>query len=214
MEFHVKQDSRKADGVRVNRDPAFPFPLTPSQVAALARYEELLLERASALGLISDRDLPILHDRHVLDSLRPAALFAPEDELAVDLGSGAGLPGLVLAIALPRCAFVLVEPRRKRVGFLELAVERLGLTNVEIAMSRTEDLRMEGDVVTARAFAPLARTWATALPLLRPGGRLIYFAGSRGAAEARSLTLDPPPARVEVAEGLANGPPLVIMARG
>jgi 16S rRNA (guanine527-N7)-methyltransferase len=197
----------------VNGDPPLPFPLTPSQATALARYEDLLRDRASVVGLLSERDLPILHERHVLDSLQAARFFVPDDELAVDLGSGAGLPGLVLAIALPRCQFVLVESRRKRVGFLELAVDRLGLSNAQIEMSRTEDLRMEADGVTARAFAPLERSWAAAHPLLRPGGRLIYFAGSGAAAQARSA-VEPPPTRVDVVQGLANSPPLVIMARG
>jgi 16S rRNA (guanine527-N7)-methyltransferase len=194
--------------------------LNLSQGAAdgLLHFMGLLAERASPLGLISRRDVSRLYERHVLDSLRAAVLFTPEDALAYDLGSGAGLPGIVLAVAVPRCRFVLLEPRRIRVGFLELAVEALDLDNVEVAPVRAEELGPTrlADVVTARAFAPLARTWPIASRLLQPSGRLIYFAGKSlvsPLAEAEEAARRGPSAVVSAERVLARSPPLVIMAR-
>jgi 16S rRNA (guanine527-N7)-methyltransferase len=191
-----------------------------SQDAAdrLLHFMRLLAEKASPLGLISRRDVSRLYERHVLDSLRAAVLFTPEDTLAYDLGSGAGLPGIVLAVAVPRCRFVLLEPRRIRVGFLELAVEALELHNVEVAPVRAEELGpgRPADVVTARAFAPLARTWPIASRLLHPTGRLIYFAGRSLVSplnEAEEAVRLGPSAEVSAERVLARSPPLVIMAR-
>jgi len=189
------------------------YPVPPAQAAQLADFEALLRDRAVPMGLISQGDARDIHERHILDSLRAAALFRPNDTGALDFGSGAGLPGIVLAIAVPRCWFVLVEPRRKRAGFLELVVERLALPNVEVVVARAEEMTGEWDVATARAFAPPARAWKLGHRLLRPGGRLIYFAGSREPAEAIADDLYPQPVDIEV-KGLANFPPLVIMTRG
>jgi hypothetical protein len=109
----------------------------------------------------------------------------------------------------------LIEPRRRAVAFLELAVGELGLSNVEILKARVEEVREPTDVVTARAFAPLDRTWAAARPLLRSGGRLVYFAGSGlDDPEGSARALSEPPHEVEVIDPLASGAPLVIMSRG
>jgi 16S rRNA (guanine527-N7)-methyltransferase len=137
--------------------------------------------------------------------------------VAYDLGSGAGLPGIVLACALPDRRFRLVEPRRRAAAFLELAVERLALANVEILLARAEDLEDPADVVSARAFAPLDRAWAAAWRLLGSGGRLVYFAGEGmrdPAARAWSIVSPEPPAEVELIERVDSGAPLVIMSRG
>jgi 16S rRNA (guanine527-N7)-methyltransferase len=113
------------------------------------------------------------------------------------VGSGAGLPGLVIATALPHLRVELVEPRRRAVAFLELAIERLGTTNALVTAHRVDEIGPRAvDLVTARAFAPLERSWALAAPLLRPGGRMAYFAGARqrvpeGVPEASSVDLSP-----------------------
>jgi 16S rRNA (guanine527-N7)-methyltransferase len=177
----------------------------------------MLLERAPKLGLVARGDLVRLRHRHIEDCLRAARSVRPTDMLAYDLGSGAGLPGVVLAVAVPTCHFVLVESRSKRAGFLELAVARLGLSNAEVSLGRAQDLSTPADLITARAFAPLERTWRVAHPLLRRGGRLVFFAGKgEDASRAASLTDPEPPILVEmdVEKGLANQGPLVIMARG
>jgi 16S rRNA (guanine527-N7)-methyltransferase len=177
----------------------------------------LLEQRAIPLGLVAEADRDRLWERHIEDCLRATAAFRPEDRVAYDLGSGAGLPGIVLACALPDRRFRLIEPRRRAAAFLELAVERLGLGNVEILMARAEELLEPADVATARAFAPLERAWPTAFPLLRSGGRLVYFAGEGiedPATLAWSLTTPEPPAEVEVTEPVDSWGPLVIMSRG
>jgi 16S rRNA (guanine527-N7)-methyltransferase len=213
-EFHVKREPAPGPpGFHVKHGSDNSYHLAPDQAAQLADFESLLRDKAIPLGLISQGDERDLHERHILDSLRAAALFRPNDTRALDLGSGAGLPGIVLAIALPRCRFVLAERRRRRAGFLELAVDRLELPNAEVAVARAEELTGEWDVATARAFAPPARAWRIAHRLLRPGGRLIYFAGSREPAEGIAEDLNPQPVDIEV-KGLANFPPLVIMTRG
>jgi 16S rRNA G527 N7-methylase RsmG len=105
---------------------------------------------------------------------------------------------------------VLVEPRRKAVAFLELAVERLALGNVEVVAGRFQDLDLSMEVVTARAFAPLSATWEAACSILRPRGRLIYFAGaSFDRGEVERLSTSEIPARVE----FDSAPPLVMMTR-
>lgn len=193
-------------------------PLDDRRAALLLAFTDLLAERAVPLGLVGGSDRGRLYRRHVLDSLGAAAAFEPGDRAALDLGSGAGLPGVVLAVALPGVRFVLLEPRARRAGFLELAVDRLGLENAEVRVARAEDLVGEApgvDVVTARAFAPLPRSWAAAHPLLRPGGRLVYFVGERTGdpgAEARAVA--DPESPTEVRTVLEKERRLAIMVRG
>jgi len=193
--LHVKRDSR----------------------SRLQSYADLLVQRAIPLGLVAEADRDRLWERHIEDCLRATAAFRRQDRVAYDLGSGAGLPGIVLACALPDRRFRLAEPRRRAAAFLELAVERLTLANVELLIARAEDLEDSADVATARAFAPLDRAWSAAHRLLRPGGRLVYFAGegmTDPAARARNLVSPEPPAEVEVIERVDSGASLVIMSRG
>jgi 16S rRNA (guanine527-N7)-methyltransferase len=174
-----------------------------------------LRDRAIPIGLVAESDRERLWERHIEDCLRATFAFRPEDRIAYDLGSGAGLPGIVLACALPDRRFRLVEPRRRAIAFLELVLERLGLENVEIVRSRADEVDEPADVVTARAFAPPDRAWAAARRLLRPGGRLVYFAGARlKDPEALARALPEPPAEVEVIGDVASVAPLVIMSRG
>jgi 16S rRNA (guanine527-N7)-methyltransferase len=162
---------------------ALEVPLSASQAGLLLRFERLLFDRAVALGMVSSADAARLRERHVLDSLRAAA-EVDNAASAYDLGSGAGLPGLVIAIAAPDLRIVLVESRRRRASFLELAIEDLELTNVKVLNRRVEELTERVDVCFARAFAPLAEAWSAAEPLLSSGGRLVYFAGRQATIEA------------------------------
>jgi len=193
---------------------ALGLSLNGEQQQALDVFAELLRERAVPAGFVAASDLPRLEERHVLDSLRAGQAFTPSDATAYDLGSGAGLPGIPLAVAIPGCRFVLCEPHRLRAAFLELAVERLGLRNVDVRAGRAEELPPGADVITARAFAPLARAWDATRDLLRPGGRLVYFAGAGledPEGEARRLAGDE--AEVTLTGLLATSPPLVMMTR-
>ena len=151
--------------------------LDASQVATLLRYEDLLARRAVPVGAVARSDATRIRERHILDCLRAAPLVH-EDDVACDLGSGAGLPGIVVAVAEPCIRVLLVESRATRAAFLEFAVQELGLSNAEVVVGRAEELRRELDACFARAFAPLPLAWSVARGILRPGGRLIYFAGA------------------------------------
>ncbi|MGH2589903.1 MAG: 16S rRNA (guanine(527)-N(7))-methyltransferase RsmG [Actinomycetota bacterium] len=177
----------------------------------LLAFEEILADRAVRLGLIARSDRGRIRRRHVMDCLRAVVAVRPGDDLAYDLGSGAGLPGIVVAIARPTLSVALVEPRNTRVAFLELAVERLELRNASVVPGRIQDVTETADLCFARAFAPLDVAWGAALPRLRPGGRLVYFAGA-GSKRAEALLR----ARsVEVVETpvLESAGPLIIMGR-
>jgi 16S rRNA (guanine527-N7)-methyltransferase len=179
-------------------------------VDGLAAFERLLRERALPMGLVAEGDRDRLLERHVLDCLRALVAVTEADRLAYDMGSGAGLPGVVVAIARPWLRVLLVEPRRTRAAFLELAVERLALDNAGVHVGRIEDVTEPADLCFARAFAPPATAWELALPRLRPGGRLVYFgelpdelgtlAGAREVSVLRSPVLE-------------SAGPLTIMAR-
>ena len=121
----------------------------------------------------------------MLNCAAVAPLLPPSAEV-VDVGSGAGLPGLVLAIARPDVTLTLVEPLLRRVLWLEEVAEDLGLTNVSVVRARAEELGTGwADVATARAVAPLAKLSAWCLPLVRPGGVLLAIKGRSAGEELR-----------------------------
>jgi 16S rRNA (guanine(527)-N(7))-methyltransferase RsmG len=155
-----------------------PVRLSRQQERVLGRFEELLRTRAVDLGIIAESDRERIRERHIEDSLRAVACMGAGDHTVMDLGSGAGLPGVPLAIALPSVEFVLVEARRRRGAFLEMVVAELPLKNVTVEVGRAEDLRLQVDLCVARAYAPWQASWRAAAPQLRPGGRLVYFAGA------------------------------------
>jgi 16S rRNA (guanine527-N7)-methyltransferase len=183
--------------------------LTPAQADRLEGYEALLRERAAALGMIARGDLDRLRGRHVLDSLRAAPVLGGKAGDAIDLGSGAGLPGIPVAIALPDLRMTLTETRRQRIAFLELVVVELGLGNVSVHGGRAEHATGPADACLARAFRDAAASWHVAERLLRPEGCLVYFAGA-GFDAARDLPAEST-ARILPASSLAKSGPLVIM---
>ncbi len=189
---------------------AAPLPVDPPSLAALDAFEELLLERAIPMGMVAPEDAGRIAERHIGDSLRAAPLLA-EAERVIDLGSGAGLPGVPLAIVRPRTRFVLAERRRSRAAFLEVVADRLHLVNVDVHAGLAEDVADRSDVCLARAFAHPARAWEVARELLDDEGRLLYWAGE-GFDPERDR---PPGVRLELfpTSGLANGGPVVIMTR-
>jgi 16S rRNA (guanine527-N7)-methyltransferase len=150
----------------------------------LEAYCALLAGPAVERGLIGPREAPRLWERHLLNCVAVGDLV-DEGATVLDLGSGAGLPGLVLACARPDLTVVLAEPLLRRATFLSEAVESLGLRTVLVRRARAEELArsVEVDAVTARAVAPLDRLVGWALPLLRPGGRLLALKGSSAADE-------------------------------
>lgn len=145
----------------------------------------LLAREATVRGLIGPREVPRLWERHLLNCAVVTDCIA-EGSTVADLGSGAGLPGVVLAIRRPDLRVTLVEPLLRRTTFLEEAVESLGLAaRVEVVRSRAEELhgRASFDVVTSRAVAPLDRLARWSLPLVRSGGEFLAMKGSSASEE-------------------------------
>ncbi|MEV1167500.1 16S rRNA (guanine(527)-N(7))-methyltransferase RsmG [Nonomuraea sp. NPDC049784] len=147
-------------------------------------FAELLAGPGVVRGLLGPREVPRIWDRHLLNCAVVAEVVPPEVRL-VDIGSGAGLPGLVLAIVRQDITVTLLEPLLRRTVFLEECVEALKLDNVEVLRARAEELagKREFDVASARAVAPLDRLLKWAMPLLREGGELIAMKGERAEAE-------------------------------
>jgi len=164
--------------------PAVAAELFGLRLPVAEAYAELLGTTGLVRGLIGPREVPRLWNRHLLNCAVLADLLPPECRVA-DLGSGAGLPGLVLAIRRPDLAVTLVEPLLRRATFLQEAVERLDLANVEVHRARAEELRGRRafSAVTARAVAPLPRLLDWSMPLVEPGGSLLAMKGFSAAAE-------------------------------
>ena len=152
------------------------------------RFAHLLATDGVVRGLIGPREVPRLWERHLVNCAL-LGLGVPRGVTVADVGSGAGLPGLVLAIGRPDLRVTLVEPLLRRTTFLTEAVEQLALANVEVVRDRAEALHghRSFDVVTSRAVAPLDRLARWCLPLVAPGGRMLAMKGSSAADEvARS----------------------------
>ena len=160
------------------------------------RYAELLAGPGVEQGLIGPRETARLWDRHLINCAAVAELVPPASSL-IDLGSGAGLPGVVLAMLLPDSEVVLLEPLARRVAFLEECVRALGLGNAAVHRGRAEDVagQLAADVVTARAVAPMERLAALALGLVHPGGLVLAIKGAAAAQELAAGRARAPQAR-------------------
>lgn len=172
-----------ADDAGVSRETP-PSPPEAEEVFAsrtplVERYASLLATEGVVRGLIGPREAPRLWERHLLNCAVLAELL-PEATEVCDLGTGAGLPGLVLAIRRPDLRVTLVEPLLRRTTFLEEVVADLGLSRVTVVRGRAEDLhgRREFAAVTSRALAPLPRLLDWSMPLVSAGGSLLAMKGS------------------------------------
>lgn len=166
--------------VEYESEPAAATSLFPAERISLARtFTRRLAEQGETLGLIGPLELPRLWTRHVLNSALVARLIRPR--LVGDIGSGAGLPGIPLAIARPDAQFVLIEPMERRVDWLQTQADELGLTNVTVVRARAEEAPYVGrfDQVTARAVSALKTLIPSVVPLVRPGGELVLMKGAR-----------------------------------
>jgi len=154
----------------------------------IRRYAELLAGPGVERGLIGPREVERLWDRHLMNCGAVAELISLNVRV-VDVGSGGGLPGLVLAATRPDLRVILLEPLLRRTLFLGECIEELKLSNAEILRGRAEEWagRMEADVVTARAVAPMGRLVGWCLPLLRPGGRMLALKGDAAAEELQAV---------------------------
>lgn len=163
----------------------------PRAPGRLARYHAMLADWNTRMNLTGDTAFETSLDRLYMDSLAPlryAELF-PESASLIDVGSGAGFPGLPLAIARPDLRVTLLDSLAKRVNFLSAVTEELGLVNVRLVHSRAEDagreasMRERFDIAVARAVAPLPVLCELLLPFVRVGGRMLCYKGPSAEAE-------------------------------
>jgi 16S rRNA (guanine527-N7)-methyltransferase len=187
--FHVKH-------VVPNRRATTPVPPAPDAAKTVfgprldlaQRYAELLADTGVEWGLLGPHEIERIWERHLLNCGVVAELLEPGERVA-DIGSGAGLPGVALAIAEPRLDVVLIESLLRRSEFLRMVVTELGL-GVEVLRGRAEDRAVREsaggcDAVVSRAVAPLDKVARWSMALLRPGGRMLAIKGERAPAELR-----------------------------
>jgi 16S rRNA (guanine527-N7)-methyltransferase len=168
--------------------PASAIELFGAALPRAVRYAGLLADAGVQRGLIGPREVGRLWERHLVNCAVVAEEI-PADALVVDVGSGAGLPGIVIALARPDVQVALLEPLLRRTVFLEEMVGELGLDNVTVVRGRAEEWagRMDAEVVTARAVAPLERLVGWCLPLLGPKGRMLALKGETATAELAAI---------------------------
>jgi len=165
--------------------PAVAETVFGDRLGLAIEYASLLETDGVIRGLIGPREAPRLWDRHLLNCAVVGELIS-EGATVIDVGSGAGLPGIVLAVARPDISVILVEPLARRTAFLDSAVASLGLgEQVTVVRGRAEEQagRLHAAVVTARAVAPLNRLARWCLPLADIGGRMLAMKGASAAAE-------------------------------
>jgi 16S rRNA (guanine527-N7)-methyltransferase len=160
-------------------EPAAAATLFADRIDVVRQYTRDLAQYGEELGLIGPLELPRLWTRHVVNSGLLAPLLMAGR--VGDIGSGAGLPGLVLAAARPDATLILIEPMERRTDWLRAEADRLGLTNVEVLRARAEDAEISPwlDQATARAVSALSKLIPLTVPLVRTGGELLFLKGSR-----------------------------------
>lgn len=148
------------------------------------QYFDLLVRDGDLLGLIGPRELPKLWSRHILNSAVVADLVE-DGQLVADVGSGAGFPGIPMAILKPKVNFVLIEPMERRANWLaDVVVPTLGLENVQVLRGRAEEAPLRNyDVTTARAVSALPKLLRMLAPLTVPGGQVLAMKGSKAQDE-------------------------------
>jgi len=205
--------------IDIEAEPAAAAAIFGDRIELARAFTRSLGEHGEERGLIGPLEPPRLWTRHILNSAVAAPLFPASGRIG-DIGSGAGLPGLVLAIARPDVRWVLIEPMERRVAWLQEQVEALGLGNVEVSRARGEEWKQGAvlDAVTARAVSALRTLIPLTAPLVRDGGELILLKGANAANEIaaaekviRKYKLTD--VRVEpVGEGVIDEPTRVIRA--
>lgn len=185
----MKHDSaRHGAGLETAAVPATPVAaerIFGERLPVARRYAEILAGSGVVRGLLGPRETPRLWERHILNCAVITELIDPESTI-IDVGSGAGLPGLVIAIRRPDVAVTLVEPLLRRVRWLDEVIEELALPNVTVVRGRAEALWDElpaADIVTSRAVSALENLAVWSVPLVRPGGWWLPMKGASVRAE-------------------------------
>ena len=191
-----------------------------SHMAQARQYFDLLVRDGDLLGLIGPRELPKLWSRHILNSAVVAELVE-DGQTVADVGSGAGFPGIPMAIMKPHTNFVLIEPMERRANWLsEVVVPTLGLENIKVLRGRAEEAPLRNyDVTTARAVSALPKLLRMLAPLTIAGGHVLAMKGSKAQEEiedskslAKKLKLDSFEI-ITVGENLLIDPTTVVRVR-
>lgn len=186
--FPVKRhDNGPTDGgpnTSPPRPPRLAGEIFGEHLPQAIRYADLLVTTGIDHGLLGPREAPKVWDRHIINCAMVESLL-PHRSRVIDIGSGAGLPGLALAIARPDLKISLIEPLARRTEWLQFAIEDLGLAQVTVHRARAEDMNglIQASVVTARAVAKLDQLVAWSWPLLPIGGRLLALKGQSAEEE-------------------------------
>lgn len=193
----------------IEPEPAVAAELFGDRIDLARRFTNDLARHGEELGLIGPLEIPRLWTRHILNSALLAPLIKPGR--VGDIGSGAGLPGLVLAIARPDAQFILIEPMERRVDWLRREAASLGLDNVEVVRARAEDAKLSPwlDQATARAVSALSKLIPLTVPLVRSGGELLLLKGASVEKELEAAAKAIRRARLTDVEVLTLGEGLV-----
>jgi 16S rRNA (guanine527-N7)-methyltransferase len=195
--------------VLIEAEPNAAEQVFGARIDLARKYTADLARRGEELGLIGPLELPRLWSRHILNCVLIAPLLRPGT--VGDIGSGAGLPGIVLAVARPDVEFVLIEPMERRVEWLLSESADLGLENVTVIRARAEEARLATplDQVTARAVTALSKLIPATAPLLRHGGEMLFYKGARVSEEVAAAAKQIRKARLSAVEVLELGAGIV-----
>ena len=163
-------------------EPASAAEIFGERIGQARGYFAALVRDGDLLGLLGPREMPKLWTRHILNSAVVAELVEPGKTVA-DVGSGAGLPGIPMALAQPKAHFTLIEPMERRSDWLKRMVEELELDNVSVLRARAEEVGDVFDIVTARAVSALPNLLKMCVPLTKHGGEIIALKGSKAGEE-------------------------------
>ena len=163
-------------------EPAAAVEIFGAQIEQARGYFKALVRDGDLLGLLGPREMPKLWTRHILNSAVVAELVL-DGKTVADVGSGAGLPGIPMALAQPNAQFTLIEPMERRSDWLKLMIDELGLTNVAVKRARAEEVGDVFDIVTARAVSALPKLLKMCVPLTKHGGEVIALKGSKATDE-------------------------------
>nr|WP_125775777.1 16S rRNA (guanine(527)-N(7))-methyltransferase RsmG [Antribacter gilvus] len=170
---------------------------------AISRFAAMLLDQGELRGLIGPREVPRIWERHILNSAA-VVQYLPREGVVADVGSGAGLPGIVIAAMLPDVEVLLIEPMERRTAWLAEVAQELALPNIQVKRGRAEEFHgaFEADAVTSRAVAGLSKLVRMSMPLVRVGGEMVILKG-------RSVEQEVEPAR-KVLRSFKSGEPEIL----
>jgi 16S rRNA (guanine527-N7)-methyltransferase len=176
------QQSNLVESFEPELEPAVAAAIFGDRLPLARAYAAALVRDSDLLGLLGPREMPKLWTRHILNSAVVAELV-PAGKTVADVGSGAGLPGIPMAIAQPDAQFTLIEPMERRSDWLKQIALELGLTNVTVLRARAEEVGDVFDLVTARAVSALPKLLRLTVPITNNGGKVLALKGSKAAEE-------------------------------